>query len=78
MVCLSQFKYEVKIQKKINIFNSNSEECNDWGRFCNKLSVYFADEVGMEGFAQCQYKRFIGLEVNIGGYLVARKILNAT
>jgi hypothetical protein len=48
-----RFKYGAKNLKKINGFNSMEQECNKWGGFCNELQIYFADEVGPIGFAQC-------------------------
>lgn len=65
-----KFKYELKIRKTIRRIGCEDIECNERAEFCNKLLVYFADEVGMVGFAECQHQRFFYLKIDTGRYLV--------
>ena len=67
---VSGFKYELKIRKTIRRIGCEDIECNERAEFCNKLPVYFADEVDTVGFAECQRRRFFYLKIDIGRYLV--------
>ena len=65
-----KFKYELKIRKTIRQISWEEIECNERAEFCNKLPVYFADEVVTVGFAECQHQRFFYLKIDTGRYLV--------